>query len=47
MTLRTLALTLLCAGSLCAADQNRLTPHETAAGWKLLFAGRTSQNRAR
>ena len=41
MTLRILAITLFCAGSLNAADQNTLTPDETAAGWKLLFDGRT------
>lgn len=41
MKLRILALTLLCAGSLSAADQNSLSPDETSAGWKLLFDGRT------
>jgi hypothetical protein len=41
MTLRILALTLFGIGSLCAADPNTLTPVENAAGWKLLFDGRT------
>ena len=43
MTPRILALafTLSCFGSLSAADQNHLTPDETAAGWKLLFDGHT------
>jgi hypothetical protein len=43
MTLRILALTLLFIGSLSAADPNTLTSAETAAGWKLLFDGRTMQ----
>src|SRR4051812_45143465 len=43
MTTRTLTVlvTLWSVGRLCGADLNTLTAAETAAGWKLLFDGRT------
>ena len=41
MTLRILALTLFGISSLGAADPNTLTSADTAAGWKMLFDGRT------